>query len=958
MTKEEGARMCNEVVQKWAARIRARWPRAEQETPRCLEPMILNGSRATDQGWKVSYHIIYPWLTFSCNTTMLRDEVTRLSDDPSLQYNGPGGIQRFIDPAVYTRNRQFRLPLCYKLSDRSRTGLSLPSPPLLSTFGRACISRIEIDSWRVPEEPVPADLRPAHNTRRTSRDLAPTNDTCMLDWAQLAPLTKYLYQLLRRQGHPEGRLTPQGHKFGKETFRWEVSPGRRPCMVAQQWRSSDPTHDSNAAMILVDGKGAVYLKCLHPECAKWRYMDYIDTVPSHIFAASTDYPERPGCSSGRAQKRGRNDCRAQHTRQRRRKTSELEDTNRSESASASPSAHESTPRCEQPRAPTTSNTTLSWRQSCRRVHEENQADDDEALTAWHIPALPFGGRMGNSVSDTTTASRGRPASAGPAASDAPDGVDQNQDVPDDANESISAWLDSPPFTQPAPPQLITAVREELISANGTHAQTCGDFLPGWKDVTDREVNNRPVPSLEAGSTAAEIAQWGIQPDSEWFQHPIAQRPPVGHSLVQTARERVINGLLAEQLTHNAAATPDLWATPFRVGYVNVGYRRFRLSLEGVAALVKQQRPDILFLGDMGSSRDQVGRLRQRIEAELDDEWFLWTDTSAPPGYPEGMGAVIHCSLAQQISKVELPCPPEVNRDIWTRAVEGRLMQLEVSRPELRIPWRFIGIYQHVAKRASRNIAEADLVRHTLDCILEQTSVATHHVLLLGDVNAAPIGGRWGYSNRNPALHQVDLKTLEWVRTSGLTEVADEPLQATWRPNLLQKRAVLDRAFLYARDAPLARLRVHWAEPSILFDHAMILVNLPYSEAGMGFAGACPPLMPRRQQGLKINLNKWTQPQCREEWARLLQNCLEADEEESLLQNRDPFLALKNAELLAESIAERLAPKRSSQLGETTRSFRFPGHRRLCREIDILQHARQLVHKVVGQSSDIMHVLIE
>jgi hypothetical protein len=233
--------MCNEVVQKWAARIRARWPRAEQETPRCLEPMILNGSRATDQGWKVSYHIIYPWLTFSCNTTMLRDEVTRLSDDPSLQYNGPGGIQRFIDPAVYTRYRQFRLPLCYKLSDRSRTGLSLPSPPLLSTFGRACISRIEIDSWRVPAEPVPADLRPAHNTRRTSRDLAPTNDTCMLDWAQLAPLTKYLYQLLRRQGHPEGRLTPQGHKFGKETFRWEVSPGRRPCMVAQQWRSSDPT---------------------------------------------------------------------------------------------------------------------------------------------------------------------------------------------------------------------------------------------------------------------------------------------------------------------------------------------------------------------------------------------------------------------------------------------------------------------------------------------------------------------------------------------------------------------------------------------------------------------------------------------------------------------------------------------------------------------------------------------
>jgi len=87
--------------------------------------------------------------------------------------------------------------------------------------------------------------------------------------------------------------------------------------------------------------------------------------------------------------------------------------------------------------------------------------------------------------------------------------------------------------------------------------------------------------------------------------------------------------------------------------------------------------------------------------------------------------------------------------------------------------------------------------------------------------------------------------------------------------------------------------------------------------------------------------------------QLLQKCLEADEAENLLQNQDPFRALKEAELLAESIAARLAPKRSSQPGETKRSFRFPGHRRLCREIDILQHARQLVHQVVGQTTEIM-----
>ncbi len=88
---------------------------------------------------------------------------------------------------------------------------------------------------------------------------------------------------------------------------------------------------------------------------------------------------------------------------------------------------------------------------------------------------------------------------------------------------------------------------------------------------------------------------------------------------------------------------------------------------------------------MDSSRDQIGRLSKSLEAELDDQWFLWTNTSAPPGYPVGMGAVINCSLAQDIRKVELPCPLEVNQEVWRRAVEGRLMQLEVSRPELRIP---------------------------------------------------------------------------------------------------------------------------------------------------------------------------------------------------------------------------------------------------------------------------------
>ena len=50
--------------------------------------------------------------------------------------------------------------------------------------------------------------------------------------------------------------------------------------------------------------------------------------------------------------------------------------------------------------------------------------------------------MGNSVSDTATASRSALGEE-----------DRSQEVPDEANESISAWLDSPPFTQKAPPAI-------------------------------------------------------------------------------------------------------------------------------------------------------------------------------------------------------------------------------------------------------------------------------------------------------------------------------------------------------------------------------------------------------------------------------------------------------------------------------------------------------------------------
>jgi hypothetical protein len=122
---------------------------SSQTVQTSLGHMILNGSRMTDKGLKISYHIIYPWLIFPCNTIALHNEVgsncLSMSEMPQFQYSMANGERKsFIDPGVYTGNWQFRLLLCIKLSDWSLTALCLQpyhcffdhaSPTLVITSG-------------------------------------------------------------------------------------------------------------------------------------------------------------------------------------------------------------------------------------------------------------------------------------------------------------------------------------------------------------------------------------------------------------------------------------------------------------------------------------------------------------------------------------------------------------------------------------------------------------------------------------------------------------------------------------------------------------------------------------------------------------------------------------------------------------------------------------------------------
>jgi hypothetical protein len=96
--------------------------------------------------------------------------------------------------------------------------------------------------------------------------------------------------------------------------------------------------------------------------------------------------------------------------------------------------------------------------------------------------------------------------------------------------------------------------------------------------------------------------------------------------------------------------------------------------------------------------------------------------------------------------------------------------------------------------------------------------------------------------------------LDWLHSSGLFEVSHEQLQVTWKLNLEQKSTVLDIAFLYTLDAQIACLQIHWAESSMLFDHAAILINLPRK----GWHGLCQGLSADNTQGQTTSQNQLTQ----------------------------------------------------------------------------------------------------
>jgi hypothetical protein len=102
---------------------------------------------------------------------------------------------------------------------------------------------------------------------------------------------------------------------------------------------------------------------------------------------------------------------------------------------------------------------------------------------------------------------------------------------------------------------------------------------------------------------------------------------------------------------------------------------------------------------------------------------------------------------------------------------------------------------------------------------------------------------------------------------------------------------------------------------------------------------------------QVNLKKWKQDL--QLWQRLLSDGLQRLEEEQQGSPPDPFEALKQGELLADSLARALAPKYVPKTGDVRRAYSFAGNRLLFRELNYLGKARATVQKVLRGDTELL-----
>lgn len=240
---------------------------------------VLQSSRAGNENCrqiKHSFHLVYPGITVANNTVAMQRITAKVhAHCEKLFPKNP------IDMSVYTRDRLFRAPLCWKATDNTHT-------PLLLTHGdQQCTQRLldcfvtNIASpgiWfggSAPEPSKPTATTAHKQTRGQPRPSSTPSDVFLTgSKVNLCKLEKKLQCIIREHG---GLGRVQFYRTVESAaillFRLEHGMRGREEKCLAHGLNSNVTHKNDNQLISVDTNGLVRIICPHKgKCYKARYM--------------------------------------------------------------------------------------------------------------------------------------------------------------------------------------------------------------------------------------------------------------------------------------------------------------------------------------------------------------------------------------------------------------------------------------------------------------------------------------------------------------------------------------------------------------------------------------------------------------------------------------------------------------------------------------------------------------
>lgn len=246
-------------------------------SPQHRELEILESTRMGARGGlRYSYHLIYPYITFSNNTESMKAFVTRVHSHFAKESSNK---KNPVDLSVYSRDRLFRAPLCWKANDPHKAQMKWVDGAATVCRTENCLITKPIVEGAIIGKPLTVPrkqsiMRPS----RPGKQGMHKEEVCFSGLSVNIELCRQRLQKIMTTYGGMGAL--RFYKVFENTFssgkymlfRYEHSVDGReePCLA--HGICSKVTHKRDNQLLLVDENLIVHIVCPHQgKCSKKRF---------------------------------------------------------------------------------------------------------------------------------------------------------------------------------------------------------------------------------------------------------------------------------------------------------------------------------------------------------------------------------------------------------------------------------------------------------------------------------------------------------------------------------------------------------------------------------------------------------------------------------------------------------------------------------------------------------------